>query len=210
MNLMTTGVRLSTKEIAERFNQSLRSVRVAARAMLAELGLPLSNYAHGEDYMLPKDEAIMLAMQYNVHIRKALIDYIKELESRLTTLPNFNDPVAAARAWADSQEQLKLAAPKVEFADAIAASSDSENVGEFCKALGYGYNKGLKALRIMQILKTGRSSDSEERNKPFSEYMTKFEVVQERATNGYYNLVTYIRPEAKAWLHSKLKEHFGE
>lgn len=69
----------------------------------------------------------------------------EEMEKQLQTqsqLPNFNDPVASARAWADAMEakqkallELKEAQPKIEFAEAIQASNESISVSTFAKIL---------------------------------------------------------------------------
>ena len=69
----------------------------------------------------------------------------EEMEKQLQTqqlLPNFSDPVASARAWADAMEakqkallELKEAQPKIEFAEAIQASNKSISVSTFAKIL---------------------------------------------------------------------------
>lgn len=69
----------------------------------------------------------------------------EEMEKQLQTqsqLPNFSDPVASARAWADAMEakqkallELKEAQPKIEFAEAIQASNESISVSTFAKIL---------------------------------------------------------------------------
>jgi len=58
-------------------------------------------------------------------------------------LPNFMDPVAAARAWADSEEQkqklqieLEAAAPAVEFVQRYADATGTKGFRQVCKLLG--------------------------------------------------------------------------
>lgn len=81
-------------------------------------------------------------------------------------LPDFQDPAAAARAWALQFEQaralriqteqqaaqLVLAAPKVEFADAILNSDGTAKVGEVAKTLGLPVQKLHRALRIKGVI----------------------------------------------------------
>lgn len=69
-------------------------------------------------------------------------------------LPDFTNPVVAARAWADEVEKKQLAeaqvkemAPKALFADAVSASKTSILIGELAKLLCQnGINIGQKRL----------------------------------------------------------------
>jgi anti-repressor protein len=74
-------------------------------------------------------------------------------DNKLPALPDFNDPVAAARAWADAKEAeikanaaLEAAQPKISFHDHIEVSINSISVAEFAnlltkKNLKIGQNK---------------------------------------------------------------------
>lgn len=69
-------------------------------------------------------------------------------------MPNFDDPVAAARAWADAvearrqaQKQIEADRPKVLFADAVATAKTSILIGELAKLIKQnGYDIGQKRL----------------------------------------------------------------
>jgi phage antirepressor YoqD-like protein len=76
-------------------------------------------------------------------------------------LPDFNNPVIAARAWADAMEQKQLAeahvkelAPKAEFYDTVADSESLMSMADTCKILdmGIGRNKLFAFLRGKEIL----------------------------------------------------------
>jgi phage antirepressor YoqD-like protein len=78
-------------------------------------------------------------------------------------IPNFADPAEAAIAWAAeyrakkaAEEQLILAAPKVEFVDKfVSASTGSKGFREICKALGTNekaFRDFLVARRVMYKL----------------------------------------------------------
>ncbi len=84
-------------------------------------------------------------------------------------MPDFSDPVAAARAWADSEErkrkalaeasvsaaQLAQARPKIEFADAVAIAANAMPIGSVAKYLrlpGVGRTKLFAMLRRDKIL----------------------------------------------------------
>ncbi|NVO31196.1 phage antirepressor KilAC domain-containing protein [Hymenobacter lapidiphilus] len=85
------------------------------------------------------------------------------------SLPDFSDPVASARAWADAEEskqlalaqasqavaQLERARPKIEFADAVAIAANSVPMGAAAKHLklpGIGRNKLFRMLRADKVL----------------------------------------------------------
>lgn len=85
------------------------------------------------------------------------------------TLPDFSDPVAAARAWADAEEgkrlalaaanesaaKLELARPKIEFAEAVAVAANSvpmSAAAKYLKIPGIGRNKLFRMLRADKVL----------------------------------------------------------
>ena len=113
----------------------------------------------------------------------------EEMEKQLQTqqlLPNFNDPVASARAWADAMEakqkallELKEAQPKIEFAEAIQASNESISISTFAKILKQnGIDTGER--RLYEYLRNHGylCSSAKQHNLPRQLYMEKgyFEV----------------------------------
>ncbi len=74
-------------------------------------------------------------------------------------LPNFMDPVAAARAWADSEEQkqrlqveLEVAAPAVEFVQRYADSTGTKGFRQVAKLLGANENQFREFLLDQKIM----------------------------------------------------------
>lgn len=100
-------------------------------------------------YRFPKREACLMAMSYSYELQAKVFDRMTELESRTPALPDFTNPVAAARAWADQVEQrerlelekkaaadaLAAAAPKIEGFDRIAKSDGSLCITDAAKTL---------------------------------------------------------------------------
>lgn len=125
-------------------------------------------------YIMTRDGFTLLVMGYTgpeaMRVKKAYIARFNEMERELSSasaLPNFEDPVAAARAWADSEERRRIAhearlaleqkmeevRPKVVFAESIEVAKTSISVGEMAKlikqATGYdiGQNRFFEWLR---------------------------------------------------------------
>lgn len=91
-------------------------------------------------YRFPKREACLMAMSYSYDLQARVFDRMTQLEQAASSpaLPDFTDPAAAARAWADQHEQrqrlevvnrqqaeaLAIAAPKAAGLDRIASVSE--------------------------------------------------------------------------------------
>jgi len=148
----TAGLTMTSREIAVLTGKRHDNVMADARKMLEELHGPggLLNFQdtqlneqNGQRYAvirLPKRETLILVSAYSVKMRAAIIDRLDELErGNRHVLPDFNDPAAAARAWADEHEQrqrlelanrqqaaaLAIAAPKAAGLDRISAASEA-------------------------------------------------------------------------------------
>lgn len=153
--ISAAGPTMTSREIAELTGKRHDNVMTDARRMLVEL--------HGEDrllsfqgtvervnpsggtgigslvYLLPKRETLILVSGYSVTVRARIIDRLAELERvAVPALPDFNDPAAAAIAWAEQfrakqtlalqnaaqAAALAVAAPKAAGLDRIAAASE--------------------------------------------------------------------------------------
>jgi anti-repressor protein len=116
-----------------------------------------------KDFALTINTAKQVALMENTEkgreIRQYFIDSEKKLQA-MNALPNFNNPVEAARAWADEVEakqalqavvdlqrkELKESAPKIEYHDKILANKGVYTVTQIAKDFG------LTAIRLNQIL----------------------------------------------------------
>jgi len=98
-----------------------------------------------KSYRFPKRESCLMAMSYSYELQAAVFDHMTKLEealSKAVTIPDFSDPVAAARAWADAKErelqavqQLALAAPKAAFVDQYVENTGSMSFRQVAKLL---------------------------------------------------------------------------
>lgn len=176
MDLIPTGATartMTSREIAELTGKQHKDVLHDIRKMLEDLGLTSADFsadlpdAYGRlqpAFRLPKRECLILISGYSVAMRARIIDRWQELEQATTqALPNFSDPVAAARAWAAATERkikaeaaLALAAPKAEFVDRyVVADTGSKGFRQVCKLLKANearFREFLTGERIMYRL----------------------------------------------------------
>jgi len=122
-------------------------------------------------------------------------------------LPDFNDPVAAARAWADAKEaELKAkqnlieAKPKVEFYDQVGDCEGLHTVAEAAKMLGTGRNKLFSWMRMHKILR--------DNNEPYQRYVNAghFEV-KENPYNDHIKAQTFVTPTGLQWLQKRREKN---
>ena len=134
---------MSSREIADLTGKRHDNVKSDIRAMLDQLGVDVlkvqgiyfdSMNRQQTEYHLDRDLTDCLLTGYSAKARLAVIKRWRELEHG-NALPNFNDPVAAARAWADEVEHklraeaaLEKTKPAVEFVERY-VSADSGNKG---------------------------------------------------------------------------------
>ncbi len=119
-------------------------------------GVPLDRetYKHPQNgqiytcYRFKKREATLMAMSYSYALQAAVYDHMTALEAKAAqpqppvALPDFTNPAAAARAWAEqfeakaqAQQQLAIAAPKVAFVDRYVESTGLKSFRTVAKLL---------------------------------------------------------------------------
>lgn len=95
------------------------------------------------EYHITKRDSYVIVAQFSPQFTAALVDRWQELESKnQLAIPNFNDPVAAARAWADAKESeikaiqyAEAAKPSVEFVERYVQSTGNLGFRQICKLL---------------------------------------------------------------------------
>ena len=100
-----------------------------------------------EAIRMTSDQCKLVAMRESKMVRRAVLTHLSELEAKQAPmLPDFSNPAAAARAWAEQYEMrdaatkaLAIAAPKAEFVD------------RYVDAKGlYGFRQVAKMLRAKE------------------------------------------------------------
>lgn len=106
---------------------------------------PSTGSQQHREFLLTKEQSIDLVTGYRADIRIRINRRWAELEAQNNTpaLPNFADPVQAARAWADAMElqqkaiaQVAELQPKAQALDAITHAKGNSNIRDTAKALG--------------------------------------------------------------------------
>lgn len=145
---------MSSREIAELTGKRHDHVMRDIRNMLSDLGI--TDPSFGGSYQdstgrslpcfnLDREHTDCLLTGYSAAMRMAVIKRWRELEGGrvIATLPDFSNPAAAARAWAEqfelqqaANQALAIAAPKVEFVDRYVESTGLKGFRQTAKLLG--------------------------------------------------------------------------
>lgn len=145
---------MSSREIAELVDSRHDSVRrtverLAERGVIAlpplvekaTAGRPSAEYVFSGDQ--GKRDSIIVVAQLSPEFTARLVDRWQELESaNRVQLPDFTNPAASARAWAEqyelraiAQQALAIAAPKVEFVDRYVENTGTLTFRQVAKLL---------------------------------------------------------------------------
>lgn len=100
-----------------------------------------NNRTESAYYDLNVEQMMLVGMRESKSVRKSVLTKLKEIDR--PSLPDFNDPIAAARAWADAKEyaliterKLAIAAPKVAFVDRYVERKTLQTATQVANTLG--------------------------------------------------------------------------
>lgn len=162
------GQTMSSREIADLVESRHRDVCLCIERLMAAgaiKGYAATPYTHPQnnqqymEYLVNQRDSYVIVAQLSPQFTARLVDRWQELESKVPTLPNFADPVAAARAWADAKEaeqkalaDLAAAKPAVEFVERYVESTGSKGVREVAKLLGAKQNAFVSFLLERKVM----------------------------------------------------------
>ncbi|MGP7732955.1 phage antirepressor KilAC domain-containing protein [Oceanimonas smirnovii] len=173
MNRSAGELTMSSMEIAELTGKRHGDVIRDIRTMLEQLGddADLRHVVEVRDargytaeFKMDRYHTEILVTGYDVKRRAAVIKRWFDLETGASTpmaqaLPNFANPVEAARAWADAKEaeqkalqQAEQARPAVEFVSRYVDATGLQNLSNVAKMLSYGPIKFSRLLAEDGIL----------------------------------------------------------
>lgn len=231
MNQITAlPLSMSSAEIAEVTGKQLSHVNRDIISMASELYPEMDNLdsvgifisrklMNGrsviEGIRLDRNNTECLITGYSAQLRMKVIARLRELEQlSKPQLPDFTNPAAAARAWADQvdavmQLESKVAAdaPKVDFADRVEKSS-GVLIGHFAKAIGVGPNRLFAWMRANGYLIATAGSRY---NTPYQKYLERgyFDVTEgSYEANGETraSFTTHITGKGQLRITEALKE----
>ncbi|HBD4972314.1 TPA: phage antirepressor KilAC domain-containing protein [Escherichia coli] len=222
------AIKMTSIEIAElvgsRHDKVKQSIeRLAARGVIRNppmvvfekinnLGLLRGVEAYVFEGEQGKRDSIIVVAQLSPEFTARLVDRWRELEEAAVNIPKTLPE--ALRLAADLAEQkmqlenqLAIAAPKVEFADRV-GEARGILIGNFAKVVGIGPNKLFAWMRDHKILIASGSR----RNVPMQEYMDRgYFTVKETAVNTNHGIqisfTTKITGRGQQWLTRKLLDN---
>lgn len=156
-------------------------------------------------YVFYKREACLMAMSYSYELQALVFDRMTELENKLSKpqLPDFTNPVEAARAWADeveakliAQKQLELAAPKVEYFDRVA------DVGNLMTASVVGKKIGMSAQVLNAHLQEMKVYDKRQKGRVFQQWFIDKGYGELKKTDNGYNQSKFTN-KGEQWVIEK-------
>ncbi|ARB06778.1 putative antirepressor protein [Acinetobacter phage BUCT629] len=156
-------------------------------------------------YVFYKREACLMAMSYSYELQALVFDRMTELENKLSKpqLPDFTNPVEAARAWADeveakliAQKQLELAAPKVEYFDRVA------DVGNLMTASVVGKKIGMSAQVLNAHLQEMKVYDKRQKGRVFQQWFIDKGYGELKKTDNGYNQSKFTN-KGEQWIIEK-------
>lgn len=155
-NVSQPTATMSSREIAELTGKRHPDVKRDIQAMASELEEDVSDFARiyldsmnreQTEYLLDKELTETLLTGYSAKMRRAVVRRWTELEEQvrpkvLATLPDFSNPAAAARAWAEqfelqqaANQALIEAAPKIAFVERYVESTGLKGFRQVAKLL---------------------------------------------------------------------------
>lgn len=166
-NTNNDALTMSTLEIAELTGKEHRKVVRDVNVMMEQLGGDTAKFGRiykdsmNRDqtvYNLDKEHTLCLISGYNVQLRMAIVKRWNELEKQAKpkTPPTYATALLEAGRLAleleNAEEQLALAAPKVEFYDSFVDAKELLTMEEAAKHLSMGRNKFMEYLRSIKAL----------------------------------------------------------
>jgi phage antirepressor YoqD-like protein len=142
---------MSSREIADLVGSRHDSVKRTVERLVERKTVsvpPLVEYRDGlgrpaTEYQICKRDSFVIVAQLSPEFTAALVDRWTELEAKqIASLPDFSNPAAAARAWAEqfdlqqaAAHELRIAAPKAAFVDQYVEASGSMSFRQVAKLL---------------------------------------------------------------------------
>ena len=165
------------------------------------------NGTQSEQLSISNDQAVLVGMRESKAVRRSVLAKLKLKQGSPLpqTLPEaLRFAASLAEDKQKLEEQLAIAAPKVDFADRVSESSGIL-IGLYAKVVGIGQNTLFEWLRQNGVL----ISTGSRRNVPLQEYMNRgYFTVKETPVDTnhgvHISFTTKITGKGQQWLTRKL------
>lgn len=158
-----------------------------------------------EALRMTADQCKLVAMRESKGVRRSVLARLSELEAQQApALPDFSNPAAAARAWAEQYElreaanqALAIAAPKAEFVDRYVDGTGLKGFRQVAKLLGAKENDFRAFLQGKHVMyRLGGEWV------PFAEHIDagRFSVKTGQADNGHAFNAAKFTPKGVQWI----------
>ncbi|CAL1778171.1 anti-repressor, partial [Acinetobacter phage vB_AbaM_Highwayman] len=215
MNLIQSNIKtMSSREISNLTGKRHTDVKRDILVMGEQLEIDVSKFAsiyldsqnrEQREFLLDQDTTLCLVSGYSAKLRMVIIKRWQELENQSLKpqLPDFTNPVEAARAWADeveakliAQKQLELAAPKVEYFDRVA------DVGNLMTASVVGKKIGMSAQVLNAHLQEMKVYDKRQKGRVFQQWFIDKGYGELKKTDNGYNQSKFTN-KGEQWIIEK-------
>ncbi|NMX62838.1 phage antirepressor KilAC domain-containing protein [Pseudomonas sp. WS 5079] len=157
-------------------------------------------------YSLTLDQCMLVGMRESKAVRRSVLKKLKALEAPrvIATLPDFSNPAAAARAWAEqfelqqqANQALIAAAPKIAFVDEYVKSTGLKGFRQTAKLLKANESRFREFLIDKKIMyRMGGEWQAYQHHIDAG----RFEVKTDTADNGHAFNQTKFTPRGVNWV----------
>lgn len=216
-----TEMTMSSREIAEltgsrHDNVKISMERMRSSGVISFTAMQEPTLGGGKPttvYHVDKRDSYVVVAQLSPEFTAALVDRWQELEKQTQSqIPqSFAEALQLAANQAKELEEknqaLAIAAPKAEFADAIAGADKGVKLGQFAKTVGLGPVTIFRVLRELKIF----MSRGDSYNLPYQDYVERgyFTVKQGTYETNSQTRISHtalITGKGEIWLRKKLLE----
>ena len=157
-------------------------------------------------YSLTLDQCMLVGMRESKAVRRSVLQKLKELEGPrvIATLPDFSNPAAAARAWAEqfelqqqASQALIEAAPKIAFVEKYVESTGLKGFRQTAKLLKANESRFREFLLDKKIMY--RMGGEWQAYQPHID-AGRFEVKTDTADNGHSYNQSKFTPKGVNWV----------
>lgn len=206
---------VSSRQVAEHFGkqhkdvlENIRKILVAENSATKFFSETVHEYRGQQfpEYLMDRDGFSLLVMGFTgkqaLEWKLKYINAFNEMENQLkSTLPNFNNPAEAARAWANEYEakqkalaQVAMMKPKAEYFDCLVDRNLLTNFRTTAKELGIKQNQFINWLLENNFV----YRDNHNKLMPYAQYEEYFCIKDSKsACNKWAGTQTLITPKGK-------------